>query len=1853
MTQPASGPRASTVVKIRGARAPEPGTSALRSKRVSVRAEFCPDASRSARHQADAEEPVSDDDVIEIEFAEGQRLWMRVDDYRRQFGAGAARAEAAPGVLTVPSDLPLSAPGTATRGVVSWALKSLKVLGIDPAAAIKEKAAGPLAVYLAQQIDERRTDRRPGLGLFNCRMETAKFQLDPLSAPPPHDKPLLLLIHGIASSTWGSFGDLWAEDRRSELDVLRRSYGGHVLAFEHASLTKSPIENAIQLAEALPDKARLHLLTFSRGGLVGELLCRAALTLPVKQTAGAKETIVDQPQPFTPEEFQLFEGHAEQLKLLQTLDGVLKTKQFNVERFVRVACPALGTTFASRRLDRWLSVVGTLASTALEGTPLADVLEGISDFMAAVIKERTRPDRMAGVEALMPESAFLKLVNWPSAKVPGDLAVIAGDVDPQTWWGKLLVWVTDRFYEGDHDLIVNTVSMLGGAKRSGQARVSWHKGSQVHHFSYFQNPESAQRIVQALTAADGELPGFEALEPPKKEIPREAGLRSVGPRPVVFVLPGVMGSELEVEGNRIWLHIPDLIFGKFDRLHIDAQKVVALRPFESYYGALVNHLSKTHQVIPFPFDWRLSIEAEADRLAKRVAAEAEEARRHRQPLRIIAHSMGGLVARTMIVRYADLWKKICEIKGARLVMLGTPNGGSHIITKLLVGQAETLKYLAWLDSRHSRRDLLQIISRFPGALAMLPTFGSRDFFAMETWEAFQQAAGDGWVPPRELDLKKAAEFRALLDRSPVNPEHLRYVAGCAPATIVDMVLNPDAPEPEERITFKATARGDGRVPWDSGIPQGVKTWYMEDVEHGDLPAHEDAFEALTELLEQGTTDRLPQTAPVARTAAVVFDMPRAVDDTFPDEQRLAASVLGGSPRPRRRRPRRARAISVRVVHGNLMFARHPVAVGHYAGDAIVSAEKSLDNALKAMLSSRNQLGIYPGALGTSAIFINPRLRSNPLAPLRGAIVIGLGTVGNLNASALIQSATRALLEYVAEWREFAIDPSAGEAGKGPVAWGVSAPLIGSGSGGMPVSDSVFALLEAVKQANRALETAGQPDRICELEFIELWQDQAIQAVKALKQLAAQASIGSGFDFDGNLQPHDSGLCRVSFEEPPGWWQRLQILGKSRDGEPGDGVLRFAASTRRARTEVRLLPTQQALVDQFIAQSIRTTSDNRKVAQTLYELLVPTEIKEEATDQNDRVLLLDEESARYPWELLDDRWSRGERPLFVQNGLLRQLESTEFRSSIRGVTELTALVIGDPISSFPELKGAQAEAEAVSRELSGQGGFQVEKRIRTDSRQVVHALYARAYRVLHLAGHGVYRHLPKQAGDCKACGQKLSEPLLAKQPQAVKPVTGMIIGDDAVLSPQEVRQMRFVPELVFINCCHLGYIEPGDKRSPEERNERSDYNRIAANVATEFIRMGVRAVIAAGWAVVDTAAETFATTFYREMLQGQSLGRAIKAARQETFNQHPNTNTWGAFQCYGDPDYRLVRQEAGGSESRGIEWASPNEAAAALNNEVAKFKTMAGLDMTAEQKRLRAMARWLKQKKWLVHGNVSAALGRAFGEAKVLDRAIRYYQKALRAEDSQMTLKDIEQLANFLSREAGNRMKDKDADPASLLRDIGQAIQLINMVMGLISGPGKQPDAADRPIPAKTGERLSLLGGSYKRQAWISEPDRETALTQMAFYYRSAFELAQDQGRFDAYPLQNWLTGEVCLAWRKGSAPVAAGTDPNRLQLLNQAQDEIDRAIQKKKTFWDVVMRVDFELLQALYEGEPSTKQINAIAEKYRDAAQLGSPREYASVLDQIEFLIAMTGEQKHIAKQLNSLRRKLDATGAKTGKKPE
>jgi hypothetical protein len=1017
----------------------------------------------------------------------------------------------------------------------------------------------------------------------------------------------------------------------------------------------------------------------------------------------------------------------------------------------------------------------------------------------------------------------------------------------------------------------------------------------------------------------------------------------------------------------------------------------------------------------------------------------------------------------MIARHNALWRDLCTHQGARFVMLGTPNGGSHAITELLVGQSSLFSKLAFVDMKNSQEELLAVVSRFPGILAMLPVDAAEDYFLPATWKDYAAKIGPGFLAPADEDLARARQFRRLLDSSPIDPQKMIYVAGRADVTVTRMYYDIDAERANEFIKFKATARGDGRVTWDSGIPPEVPTWYME-AEHGDLSAHEDGFPALLDLLESGTTSRLSKVPPVSRAADELFPRPPVLDDFYPNRDDLAASAVGAGAGRRKRRKLRDAPIEVKVVHGNLAFANYPVAVGHYTGDTIISAEADLDRMLEGELTRRATLSLYPGPLETCAIFVHPCLAANQRVKPQGAIVVGLGVPGLLSAAEITRTFLKALLQYALEWSSYARASDQANGRERDTKLGVSALLIGTGAGGVSVSDSVYALVKAVARANDTLSDAKQPQRIAHVEFIELWEDRSIQAVKAFKDCEADPSLKGRFTFDPDPDIADGGLRRVTYEEPGGWWHRVQILGGD-DQDPMRRTLRFAATTKRARNEVSLLPTQRTLVDRFVAEAIRSTHDNRAVSRTLFELLLPNQLKVQAPDQDDLVLLLDEAAARYPWELLADPGGPRRRPFAIEHGVLRQLETTEFTETVRPAIEKDALVIGDPVSSFVELKGAQVEAEAVSRCLQD-GQFRVELRKRTTGDQVMQALYARPYQILHLAGHGVYDYLPPKASQCAECGQELSDTQRSKQVRLWQPVTGMVIGDDAYLTPAEVKQLPRVPDLVFINCCHLGRIEPTGNN---KLNDRNDYNKIAANVATEFIRMGVRAVVAAGWAVDDAAALTFATTFYNHMLGGAVFGDAVKVARKTTYESYPHTNTWGAYQCYGDPDFRLVKhQEEDDDGRKEPRFASTVEAIAVLENIAARLCTKAEGNQQKERAQLTAAVKGI-EKGWLKNGKVCIALARAYRDTELFDEAILYYRQALALDPSAIGLVDVEQLANLLGRRAVRRYEQSAAAPVPQTKerdnqrrqppynpsvDIDKAIGLIQWLM---QAPGWRQD----------------------------------------------------------------------------------------------------------------------------------------------------------------------------------------------------
>ena len=119
-------------------------------------------------------------------------------------------------------------------------------------------------------------------------------------------------------------------------------------------------------------------------------------------------------------------------------------------------------------------------------------------------------------------------------------------------------------------------------------------------------------------------------------------------------------------------------------------------------------------------------------------------------------------------------------------------------------------------------------------------------------------------------------------------------------------------------------------------------------------------------------------------------------------------------------------------------------------------------------------------------------------------------------------------------------------------------------------------------------------------------------------------------------------------------------------------------------------------------------------------------------------------------------------------------------------------------------------------------------------------------------------------------------------------------------------MRTVPELVFVNCCHLAGRNINQLLSPDQPT-RAEF---AAGVAEALISIGVRCVIAAGWAVDDDPANAFAASFYTALVNGCRFIDAVAQAREDA--RRLGGNTWAAYQCYGDPDWRY-RPETGDAQ----------------------------------------------------------------------------------------------------------------------------------------------------------------------------------------------------------------------------------------------------------------------------------------------------------------------------------------------------
>jgi hypothetical protein len=1778
---------------------------------------------------------VASDEVVRVELNNGFVQWIRADDLIREYGEHTLSRDGADVWEFSVLGPQLGAAGNRDeRGVLGLAIKVLDFFGIE----IEKKAAKKLG-----GVAEAKLLQGHAPGFYRCSLAD-EFSLKPVADDEviPIDKgPILVFIHGTASSCQGSFGKLWESDNpygKEARDRFAQRYGERVFAFEHLSLTESPISNALALAGHLPKGGEVHLISHSRGGMIGELLCLggcedvgAILTKEsIKQLFAADRTIWEQIglSPLNERaQRDRDAAYEHDREALDTLIRLLKDG-FKVKRFVRVACPARGTTLASGRLDRWLSMLSFLFEKATGGGLFSD---GV-DFLFSVVKERTDPRALPGLEAMMPGSALTRLLHLPKLETQSDLSVISGDMEGDTLLEKLGLkqLVSDWFYSADNDLVVNTGSMSGGLKRPPKgARFLRDQGPEVNHFSYFMNRKSVQWLVAGLTRADDDDGGFQLIEKAQKEQPRwrdavTASHAATRPRPLAVVLPGTMGSELKFDNELIWLDYWSLFLGGLKKISMENSDRVSTtdRIIDDYYGSLLEFLSRTHRVEVFAYDWRRSVCDAAEQLADRLEACLPQVERENQPVHLVAHSMGGLVVRAMIAdtkRGNALWRRITRLPSSRFLMLGTPNLGSYEAVRWLTGTHPTETKLSLLDMTQSTDRIVNLVRQFPGLLELLP-FAPQDadFSDLKPWRAIQQTINAGWKTATSDDLLRAGDTWERLRSSALDPQHMRYVAGCQPATVIGYQFSDyDASWliGRKRLDFLATSEGDGTVPWSSGLLPGIQTWYVEDTAHDALCVKKGAFAGYLDILMTGGTSRLPVTPPqTARDAAKAgrtFILPVTPPvDAIPAPEDLRHFGFGAGTLPADVDDRPVTStIEVSISHGDLSYARHPVLVGHYLGDSILSAESVIDRQLKGVLKHLLDLGLYPGRLGTHRVFFN----DDPVGKPAGAIVVGLGQVGDLTAGLLQSGVTSALLDYALQLSRWP-DARFGQPGA-PRNASISCLLVGTSAGGMTPSDSMEAILRGATAANERLMQADLDNRVTidKLEFLELYEDLAIAATDALRSILMDGELASVVRWpDQVLLPGQAGQRRVHFDEAPGWWHRLEIC----EDENLPNTLRFNFATDRARAEETLSQGQLTLADAFIKTASSSARSNQEVARTLFEMLLPVRIREQAPRQSNLVVLVDECSARYPWELLEDRWSRDPRPPAVRAGLIRQLKTPVFRDRPMHAIKARALVVGHPDLNgwelFADLPGAREEAGKVAAQLT-EGGFNVADCIDQRTDTMLEYLHKDAWRILHLSGHGVHDFvLPAEQPD------SLSQQVEPDRGWKAQKLSGMVIGRDTILTPGDVKQMRWVPELVFINCCHLGKTGAG---------RDLDRGMLAANLGVEFIRMGVRAVVAAGWAVNDEAALIFADTFYRHMLDGDEFGEAIRSAREETWLRVPNANTWGAYQCYGDHSYRLHRDGKGNTWQPGA-FTAPVELVVELENLTNALKVGGEAQQRKVEQSIAAILKRVpavRKEAWLKRADVAAAIGLAWGEAGWWSEAIEWLEKALLGAKGDCPIRAVEQCANYKVRQAAddwlaireNADADADADRASKRQEIIRTIEHSILEMDLLCQR------------AATVERLSLLGSACKRLALVqnqAEPRKE-ALLNMANYYHQALKMG-DGG--NPYPFTNWASAQLLI---NRLDPTQERVDRTK---LHADADHLEAALvasnAKDPNFWDSASVADIDLVRLLARCEGQKKLssdcqvlIDRIVTTYRNAIQRGaSPREIASVVENLDFLLTLT-----------------------------
>jgi pimeloyl-ACP methyl ester carboxylesterase len=398
-------------------------------------------------------------------------------------------------------------------------------------------------------------------------------------------------------------------------------------------------------------------------------------------------------------------------------------------------------------------------------------------------------------------------------------------------------------------------------------------------------PATASAPANAADSPLGHL--GEGLLARISDLAREVEERALGgSRARVLILPGLPGTSLGIPGrfidDTVWLDPASVLRGRLTELSITQgpSSIAALHAIpEIYFQLKLRLLAAGYDVDFYPFDWRRSVLDLGREFAEHVRREGRE-------VHVVAHSFGGLVARSALLHGAENLGKI--------VMLGTPNHGTFSTIQGIRGDHWLIRSLSAFDTEHTSAELGAVFATFPSIYEQLPTrraLPNLDIYAPTSWPR------SGLHPDHALLARAPAIQEALAPvRAPVRGQ-LFVIAGHGRTTIDGVEVRDDA------FHYRRSTDGDGWVPTSFVELERVPTYYTT-AAHIGMTNSRLVLDATVDLLDRGGTDHLPQSRPLrvarpgtteAQPTAPRFGGRTGIDLTADDIHSLVGQLFAEDP----------------------------------------------------------------------------------------------------------------------------------------------------------------------------------------------------------------------------------------------------------------------------------------------------------------------------------------------------------------------------------------------------------------------------------------------------------------------------------------------------------------------------------------------------------------------------------------------------------------------------------------------------------------------------------------------------------------------------------------------------------------------------------------------------------------------------------------------------------------------------------------------------------------------------------------------------------------------------------------------